>query len=871
MGSKVLSDEKTVIHFAEAENDYKQKIISGDMVKDSIVDAIVKCCKANSLPSYAPKNYLYFSIDTAEFYSGQGSGEPLQNMSDVITLKSLSYLSKEGMSNKLYIGLKESSAVYWDNIKKTYESLGSAGSGGVVSSDSVVEYGAANDFPTKGERGKIYLTRDNRAYRYDIVDDRYCLISDQGAFEKILLQIRQLGDLQSIIDKIANLDKYKVSQSQLADYRKRETKIGFPDLSVDLYNAIKNGTGTSPTTTSYDDTELKNQIADLKTEKADRTDLHNYRQDTVAIEKTDLSIEIQKKLDASYDDAAVRSDIAKIQQQKVDSKTLNNYRSKNVSITENDLDTELVDKINKQQTIGTLYDDTALKKEDARLDLVKMDKTVFDTFKTQYDTDIAKVKKDVSDAVIQVSNAQTDASKAISDVTILSGSVSQVEKDAAQAKADANIAGANASKAQQAASAAQIAADAAKTAVNAVAADEVLIKADIEQAKMDAVNAKTKAAQAAADASAATQKAQDNATAVDTINSQIKDILDRLNKLEPTGTTKIIDRVDTLSSITVDYGTKQEAIELPSKIGVTYTNGETDTLTVSWATTNYVATTSGTYSFVGSMTFDSSKITNPKDLKASQAVIVKAVIAKDILTISVIADIEVPFGTSSDKIGLPTTVNVTYIDNSTGICPVNWLVTAYNGTSTGTYNLKGNLVLDSEKYTNSKNLQASINIKVDAMVDPGSLFEWQYDFFVESLQCEAYLNKCSWWDSTKTAITFDDFYGIGADAESVLHPESMKVEVRFKGYKTADGVHQNIIYPDGALMPVVEDTDEVKKYKLSPDGSLDYDPATTLLSFSGGSLDRRWYIIRKIKTGYVKRDIGPEYTSDIVKAYTPKS
>ena len=84
-----------------------------------------------------------------------------------------------------------------------------------------------------------------------------------------------------------------------------------------------------------------------------------------------------------------------------------------------------------------------------------------------------------------------------------------------------------------------------------------------------------------------------------------------------------VSSVALLQALKVANGTKAEDLNLPEKVEVKLTTGDTKELAVSWACAEYDATKAGTYTFVGTLKL-SGGVTNPKNLKAYVQVTVES-------------------------------------------------------------------------------------------------------------------------------------------------------------------------------------------------------------------------------------------------------
>ena len=72
---------------------------------------------------------------------------------------------------------------------------------------------------------------------------------------------------------------------------------------------------------------------------------------------------------------------------------------------------------------------------------------------------------------------------------------------------------------------------------------------------------------------------------------------------------------------------------------------------------------------------------------------------------------EVAYGTAVSELKLPTEIEVTYTDSTTGTAGVTWNTDSYDGNTAGDYTLEGILSF-ADNITNPKNLTASVKVKV---------------------------------------------------------------------------------------------------------------------------------------------------------------
>ncbi|MBB6633472.1 DUF4073 domain-containing protein [Cohnella thailandensis] len=175
--------------------------------------------------------------------------------------------------------------------------------------------------------------------------------------------------------------------------------------------------------------------------------------------------------------------------------------------------------------------------------------------------------------------------------------------------------------------------------------------------------------------------------------------------------------VASIDDITVPYGTESEALELPSEVIVSLSNGDKDTVSIAWdeGTPAYDGNVSGTYTFKGTLTLPDG-VTNPEGLQATANVIVGEQPPAPIVTIESVAtidDITVPYGTASEALEPPSKVEVSLSNGDKETVSVAWDegTPAYDGNVSGTYTFKGTLTLP-DGVTNPRGLQATVNVIV---------------------------------------------------------------------------------------------------------------------------------------------------------------
>ncbi|MBP1866519.1 cell wall-binding repeat-containing protein, partial [Clostridium tetanomorphum] len=182
----------------------------------------------------------------------------------------------------------------------------------------------------------------------------------------------------------------------------------------------------------------------------------------------------------------------------------------------------------------------------------------------------------------------------------------------------------------------------------------------------------------------------------------------------PIATTKNITSVGKLTDIEIENGTPKEALNLPALVPVTLDNGSTINTGVTWDTTSYKGSKAGTYKIEGTLTLPAN-VTNSKNLKAVQNVIVKApvVTTKNIIFIQNLIDLTVLNGTTVEALNLPAKWPATLEDGSEIMVGITWYTSSYDGSKAGTYKIEGTLILP-ENITNSNKFKVVQNITVKA-------------------------------------------------------------------------------------------------------------------------------------------------------------
>lgn len=177
---------------------------------------------------------------------------------------------------------------------------------------------------------------------------------------------------------------------------------------------------------------------------------------------------------------------------------------------------------------------------------------------------------------------------------------------------------------------------------------------------------------------------------------------------------KTVTSVDEVQDISVAYGTAEGTIGLPATIDVTFNDGSTDTIGVTWASTPaYSATTPGAYAFTGTLAADPSYDTNSKI--ATCTVTVQEQVILDIISVATLDDLNVAYGMEERAViaQLPTKVTATLENDATVELAVEaWTCEAgYEANTTGRYDFTGALTLV-EGVANSNHVTAQVTVVV---------------------------------------------------------------------------------------------------------------------------------------------------------------
>lgn len=156
-----------------SDNDTIIKRVDGNAAnpEETLYDGKIKI-SSNSDLQHAPSDTIIYNPTSKTFYVGQGNSKQPVAISNVRVFKDSNSMPAAGAENILYVAMKEKQCAVWDSESKKYVYLaGSEGSS--VFEKAVEEYPSAANFPAEGDRNKIYITSDNKGYRYNTVNKKY--------------------------------------------------------------------------------------------------------------------------------------------------------------------------------------------------------------------------------------------------------------------------------------------------------------------------------------------------------------------------------------------------------------------------------------------------------------------------------------------------------------------------------------------------------------------------------------------------------------------------------------------------------------------------------------------------------------------------
>jgi predicted outer membrane repeat protein len=175
-----------------------------------------------------------------------------------------------------------------------------------------------------------------------------------------------------------------------------------------------------------------------------------------------------------------------------------------------------------------------------------------------------------------------------------------------------------------------------------------------------------------------------------------------------------------VDTIKVAYGTAWENIALPESVQATYSDMNTEAVSVIWERGDYDSSMSGLFTLSGELLLPE-EIDNPLNLKAVLLIQVEKK-QKDIIAVQT-DTVRVAFGTSFDQLVLPTTTTALFSDSTTGILTVtSWNEGSFDPAIIGQYLLAGTISLpDTIQNPDILTAQALVILEPKYVVQVGTL------------------------------------------------------------------------------------------------------------------------------------------------------
>ena len=362
--------------------------------------ATLKYSTYSNLPDTEDKSVLIYTTDSGEFFEGQGYASALKKLGtdNLAFVNTKTDLPAEGSKTKLYIA-KDNSVIY--AFTDTGYVAISGGQGSVI--DPAAFAKLQTDVAAKATKADLDLYRK--------IADAIKMADLDSVLAAKINSIPAAFDDTALKAADALLQSSKADKTDLDAYRLKTAKIAETDLDAALTTKIN-------AATPYNDTAVKTDIANLKANKADRTDLVNYRLKADVITAGELDPAVQTKLNdavtAANKVATLNTDVSWLKANmadksalalKADASALSDYRDKATKIAAADLDQTLADEISKAAAGATPYDDTAVKANITSLQTTvatKADKTALDSYRLK---STAIIETDLDSAVQTKLNA----------------------------------------------------------------------------------------------------------------------------------------------------------------------------------------------------------------------------------------------------------------------------------------------------------------------------------------------------------------------------------------------------------------------------------------------------------------------------------
>lgn len=213
----------------------------------------------------------------------------------------------------------------------------------------------------------------------------------------------------------------------------------------------------------------------------------------------------------------------------------------------------------------------------------------------------------------------------------------------------------------------------------------------------------------------------------------------------------MIDSVIVTSPIHFPYGTTlgQVLTQLGSTLKVQYTNAAEGTADVAWESPLFNGNTPASYIFTG-LIDPAENAANPKDLSARVEVIIDR---KNIISVAEPTALIDVYGKQFSELALPSTVKVTYDDQTTEDLPVTWNEGDYLNNIFSQQAVKGEIEL-TDDVTNTLNLKAVVRVTLQkdilsvALIDPKTV---TYGTLIKDLNLPT-LVEVTYNDGTKESL-----------------------------------------------------------------------------------------------------------------------
>ncbi|TKC63648.1 DUF1565 domain-containing protein [Pedobacter hiemivivus] len=176
---------------------------------------------------------------------------------------------------------------------------------------------------------------------------------------------------------------------------------------------------------------------------------------------------------------------------------------------------------------------------------------------------------------------------------------------------------------------------------------------------------------------------------------------------------KVLPKLLVLDSVLVNtpvhfpFGTTQEQVlaALGTQLDAIFTDGSTGKVAVSWESPLFNGNVAGTYNFTGLLDMEG-KAENPDDLTPKVEVIIDN---KNVIAVESLADLIDVYGKPFSALNLPSTVMVTYDDQTTANLPVLWTEGDFDANLLTPQTIHGEIQL-TDDVRNGANLQPQIKV-----------------------------------------------------------------------------------------------------------------------------------------------------------------